>query len=541
MQFHISILAVVLTFGSIVAAEPGHDLAYALTRVDDPNADVRQSVLDVCRMTSAAGVKTIETFLAADPKTPSADSRRQLEQIVKQQHAARKILAAKSTATAQWIDTITSKAYERVGTNNDVWNDTAKDAIKLWYSFNATVEEQQRLSADMRTLSDQKCTDPLVFFLYTLWGKPRFAERVQQITPHFLKAAQKMESSNYPPSLKILAYGSYLSAYATQSRYPDQPIGPGPKETVEHFRDAIFAQMPSAIKDDKMDENDLYADLLDCQNAEMAVGISRKDAADQIADNLKTVLGPDSPVLNMWEGDFLINYAWDARGGGWASTVKQDQWKLFGDRLSAASDALQAAWTKDPQSLRGKAAERMLTISMAQGGDDDRELWFQRALEANPDNVNACFREVDAVDPRWSGDNGGKLFTLARMFELSGNEQAEIPLAVGYVYTQLAHSTIYSDGSALNRDFMKRPDIWATISRIYGPFLDRHPGNRYARDRYILYSAITDHWDVVGDQIDKLDGYPDPDLFSGYTDDYNKMWKVLVAHRTKPPATKQPN
>ena len=86
---------------------------------------------------------------------------------------------------------------------------------------------------------------------------------------------------------------------------------------------------------------------------------------------------PQEASIHLLRGDYYIRYAWNARGDGWADTVKEEGWKLFGQRLDMAEDALERAWKLDPTDAR--IPVKMINLELGQGeGRDRMELWFQR-------------------------------------------------------------------------------------------------------------------------------------------------------------------
>lgn len=50
------------------------------------------------------------------------------------------------------------------------------------------------------------------------------------------------------------------------------------------------------------------------------------------------------PLLQL--GKFYIKYAWNARGGGWASTVSEQGWEFFRKRVQLAREHLEAGFEK---------------------------------------------------------------------------------------------------------------------------------------------------------------------------------------------------
>ncbi len=111
---------------------------------------------------------------------------------------------------------------------------------------------------------------------------------------------------------------------------------------------------------------------------------------------------PDSVTAKTAYAAFLCDYAWKARGGGWASSVDKDQWSVFRERLGEAEDVLIRA---------GKLKEKcpvwfsiMQTVALGQGWDRDRyEKLFSDAISFEPLFWDYYYTKAHYLLPRWHG------------------------------------------------------------------------------------------------------------------------------------------
>jgi hypothetical protein len=506
-------------------ADPGNDLHYVLTRVDDPDPAVRQSAFQVCRMASFDGAKLIQQALAAPDAKFSADSRKQLQDIVQQQLAVRQRMQTAWEAHNIWLLHSTTLAYDQFGSHNPAWDDPARDAIDLYYKGPSTLDEADRLHQDMDNGARANCDDPLFIFARAAWAAQIQGRKASVVTDWFLNAAELLEKSNYPASRRILGYAGFFNALTTEYLTTSATL-PTRRNRVAHCLRIMLSLLPDAAHEEGIAKSDLIDAAYAYLGAAVAVGEDRQQAFNRVYAGLQTVY-PDSAELLTLKGQFLIDYAWDARGTGWGNTVTDENAKLFSDRIEQAGRALEASWKQDPEALGARAASLMITVRMAQSAPiDGPDLWFQRAFESNPDNVPACLNEINAVDPRWSGDNGSGLVRLGRMFELSGNMPAHIPLLAVNVQWTLARSPVYSDGLNINHDYFKRPEVWQTLHRLLDPYLKAQPADRYWRNQYIAFAAASGKWDLVKDQLQYLVGYPDPNVYPGDQPDLDQVWKM---------------
>lgn len=93
--------------------------------------------------------------------------------------------------------------------------------------------------------------------------------------------------------------------------------------------------------------------------------------------------------------------AWDARGGGVASTVTDEGWEGFRKHLDLAREYLEAAHDMAPD--RPEAAAKMIGVSMGRGEADEPQEWFKRAVAAQFDWYPAYRDLLWALRPRWGG------------------------------------------------------------------------------------------------------------------------------------------
>ena len=121
---------------------------------------------------------------------------------------------------------------------------------------------------------------------------------------------------------------------------------------------------------------------------------------------------PGSAVPALFRGVHGIKWAWQARGGGLARTVKQDAWPLFHERLVAADKDLERAARLDPEDPTPHSASLWPVIGLSLGqaellrrfGEvDRRHRWHLGAYRAMSQGMAS----------KWSGSNE-RLLEFAR-------------------------------------------------------------------------------------------------------------------------------
>ncbi|MCO5169671.1 MAG: DUF4034 domain-containing protein [Planctomycetes bacterium] len=102
-------------------------------------------------------------------------------------------------------------------------------------------------------------------------------------------------------------------------------------------------------------------------------------------------------------GELYIRWAWAARGGGYADTVSEDGWRLFGERLRRARQDLEAALELDPAA--DQAATSLVTVARGLNLPRSAALrWFEAARAAAPGRLQPYRMTLVYLMPKWHGD-----------------------------------------------------------------------------------------------------------------------------------------
>ncbi len=146
--------------------------------------------------------------------------------------------------------------------------------------------------------------------------------------------------------------------------------------------------------------------------------------------------------------DFYVQYAWNARGSGWANQVKEWQWKLFRDRLYSSADQLQQALEFGTPSPEWFAVAQVNVLGA--GNRTDRQIYDSITGLSNslyPNYVPTYLHSVFYLQPRWygagdewvtyatkeadkvGGDEGDKLYArmVGNVAHLYNNLYQEVP------------------------------------------------------------------------------------------------------------------
>jgi hypothetical protein len=114
---------------------------------------------------------------------------------------------------------------------------------------------------------------------------------------------------------------------------------------------------------------------------------------------------PHSVTQPIALAESYINYAWSARGDGYADTVSESGWKLYGERIAKAKAILDAAADLADKCPEWYIAMHEVAVGQSWGAALDAAL-IQQAVAFEP--TYQYFYQVHAAYllPKWSGEDG---------------------------------------------------------------------------------------------------------------------------------------
>lgn len=207
---------------------------------------------------------------------------------------------------------------------------------------------------------------------------------------------------------------------------------------------------------------------------------------------------PESHFANACLGIFYKDYAWDARGTGWASTVGEEGWKRFAERLGKAEEILETAYRLDPSDPVVPA--EIVAVTMGKGGDRERaEVHFQRAVKADPSEFTAYETMLAFLSPKWHGSIE-EMLAFARHHAEHAPPDSAAPRLVAK-----AHWDMYI--ITKNRDYFKDPAVWREVRESYKKTIERFPKslesrNWLARSAFMAgdLAVAREQFEIIGDE-----------------------------------------
>ncbi len=208
-----------------------------------------------------------------------------------------------------------------------------------------------------------------------------------------------------------------------------------------------------------------------------------------------------SHFANACLGIIYVDYAWYARGSGFATTITEQGSRLFEERLLTAKDYLEKAYSLDQSDPNVPA--KLITVATGLGLErKEMERQFQRAILADPTNHQAYFAKLQYLMPKWLGSKE-EMFLFARESAKKAPPDTRIS---GVLLT--AHWEMHFR-SGENRSYFRDPNIWKEMKEVYQTLTKSFPEaktthNWFARTAYLAgdYKVAQEELKIIGDDWD---------------------------------------
>ncbi|MDB5357808.1 MAG: hypothetical protein JWN24_4261 [Phycisphaerales bacterium] len=404
----------------------------------------------------------------------------------------------------EWNQRTALEAYGNGGHTSPKWDAAAKEAIQQFVKPGQDSDKCKQLLAGV---IEAGCDDPLILYFQSRVLEITSPTQMQAVETFYRLAAEGMAKSNYPADRKFMAslYMAKCELRLELQKTGGRALTPQGRDAVRQPLGVAMELWPQVCKEDEPPGMLMKA-------AELLLDTHKNVAADQakVYDQIYAPLAqamPDRPEPFLFKGIFYIAYAWDARGSGFANTVTEDGWKLFGERLDTAGQALTKAWELDPKDPR--AATKMITVELGQGkGREVMERWFKRAMEADPDNREACKAKLYYLQPKWHGSPQAMLQFGHDCLD-SKNWYGTIPFTLIDAHDELM--AYVQDPDA----YLRLPVVWQDYQSVYEPYLRARPENNLAGSAYALLACKSGNWEIAKREFDTLGDKMEPRIFGG--------------------------
>jgi hypothetical protein len=397
---------------------------------------------------------------------------------------------------AAWYYDTTVGAYRTAGKHDAKWDQLAIDTLwKVSQNWSSSGREcdWSEILASAESCQKAGCDDPLVQYCY-FRARQLIKGPESGTIDGLLIAANSMRNFGYPPVRQIFANCMALENVNAGNGSPLKPMG-----------DFAFSNLQAALADPAIPSDVAHEICHDVMTVDKQAIQDSKASFERVYAEVAKAR-PHSALAFGFKGAFYIDYAWEARGNGWASSVTEQGWTLMTQRLDIARQNLEYAWKLDPND--SFAATKMLSVNLGQSSTrEEMELWFKRAITANPDNVSAYEAKMYYLQPRWFGeeqdmrDFGHECVAKVRA---SKNCPEEIALQIMRAHDMLSDDYQREKGSA--DGYWQRADVRKDIQDAFTLVLERRPKNSILRSKYAKYLTLAHEYGKAKEQFDLLGG-----------------------------------
>jgi hypothetical protein len=421
-----------------------------------------------------------------------------------------------------WNLKTTVDAYNKIGTKNTVWDDSARRCLTAFSHSRArdlTNEPwNQVVSTNAAAAVDAGCTDPLITYLYIRFAFPQTNSKVE-FARRYYETAKTMNASAYPVVRKfyatVRAIEQYYAAYDTQKNLQARDESYGLLVT-------LLVQVEQLLDDKTIPQREA------AEAADFALVVAgRTDFHNKTMfyDAIQRSLmknAPDSYLPWYLKGSHCVELAWNARGDGFANTVTPEGWESMKTNLVVAREALERAWKLNPK--EPNIALQMMSVNLGQGSDrKEMEVWFDRVMELDTNSYRACWSKEQYLEPKWYGSDE-EAVEFGRECVRSSKWGGHVPLIL-----VLAHNDINGrlSGSA-KVDYWKQPEVWPDMNSAYVRFFELNPEETQLYGDYALHAYQAEQWAALNEILPKLTS-TNFERFGGKAE-FDKMIRLAKEH-----------
>jgi len=488
--------------------------------------------------------ETVATPVAA-PAAPSLVPPPRVERIVVRKKSTEKPsveglkipeLAASSQHTAELFNSHLMD-YLKYGKRSPKWDQTVVDMFwkvtQYWGKMESDAYWEDVYRLGLQAKADG-CNDPLVLY-YLARTRDIFHGTDDLVRDSFARAAVELRATNYSAARKF--YAEMRAAESLAGNYESGLLRKPPQELYALCNPYLIAALESF--EDTLHDPDFHNELDLCPLIQSWIsmrtlfGNGRLDHYQKFESIIEMTRPKTSFALTV-RGMFLIKYAWDARGHGYADKVTPEGWKLFGERIAEARKLFEDALKLDPKN--GVAAAEMLTILLAQSADrPEFETAFKRACEADPYSDAPYQAKLTYLQPRWFGSNEILLkFAREALASVQSGKirNPELAKVVMECHDHVAGEWIDEHPEQLyDNQYWLQPGVWPDIDAAYKAMLKKWPQSREIRTSYAKYAAKCGKWKEAEEMFTALDSEFALSAFKGNMQGYMelraKIWSAL--------------
>jgi len=191
---------------------------------------------------------------------------------------------------------------------------------------------------------------------------------------------------------------------------------------------------------------------------------------------------PHSAFVVTAEAEYWMEYAWNARGGGYASSVTQEGWKLFHDRMENAEKVLLD--TKSYSAQFPTWYQQMIEVQAALGRPaEEQDKTFFEGVQKFKTFYPIYFTRLNFLTPQW----GGSFEEIDKMVNWSVQNTQEIDGKSMYARMYWAlYPTLLKDVEL----FKDTRASWPKMKDGFEDLMTRHPRSKWNLNNFAKFACM---------------------------------------------------
>jgi hypothetical protein len=215
---------------------------------------------------------------------------------------------------------------------------------------------------------------------------------------------------------------------------------------------------------------------------------------------------PDSPFPKVALAELFTDYAWFARGNGYANTVTDQGWQLFADRVQQARDQLDDAAPHRAECRTWYATMALVGVAQSWKHDDFFKIVDEGNL-ANPNFMELHEKAIMYLLPRWFGSDQELRDYITRSADNIGDDDGDI------LYARLARGVwAYAHDTNV---FTEVGLSWPRIEHGFTLILNRYPHSANMMNYFCLFAYQSQDQSVAHYLFDHLGLQCDQSVWGG--------------------------
>ncbi len=288
-------------------------------------------------------------------------------------------------------------------------------------------------------------------------------------------------------------------------------------------RDNFYSQVGKLLQAEKFDQLDAMVDNLRNTRphllgggSKLALFYSDLESWGKLEDRLQLFqkwadARPDSATARIALAWGYINYAWQARGSGWASEVKKEGWNLFAERLKKSRGILEETekmTTKDPYLYYD-----FIWVAIGEGWDREKmEEVFKKGVAADPTYYPLYFSKANYLLPRWHGEPGDWVKFAEEAADMTKKTEGSSLYARIIQFIILKHR-----GTAefkLDTGIFERSDIfWPKLKQGYEDKARLYPGSLEDAHAFCFFACLAQDRETAKRLFARIGNRPNEEIW----------------------------